>query len=146
MTLPPPPAPERLARLCHAIYDRMRARVYAEAAKRGFPDLRPAHSSLLRHITPDGSRVVQLADRAGMTKQSMAYLAESLMKLGYVAIAPDPSDGRAKLVTLTDRGLNAVATLERLSTEAETAIAAQIGMGEIAALRSGLTDVLNSLR
>lgn len=132
----------RIARLCRSIYEKLRERIYTQAAQQGFPDLRPAHSGLLRHIGADGARVVQLADRAGMTKQSMAYLAESLAQLGYVAVGPDPSDGRAKLVVLTDRGRRAVATLEALSTAAEAAIADALGCDRIAALRTDLAATL----
>lgn len=135
----------RIARLCRSIYEKLRERVYTQAAQQGFPDLRPAHSGLLRHIGADGARVVQLADRAGMTKQSMAYLAESLAALGYVAIGPDPSDGRAKLVVLTDRGRRAVATLEALSTAAEVEIADALGRDRIAALRTDLAATLAAL-
>ena len=74
--LPPPPSGDgqRLAQLFHLAYDRLRTRIYGQARDAGFADLRPAHSSLLRNIDPAGSRVVDLAERAGMTKQSMARL------------------------------------------------------------------------
>lgn len=141
-----PPEGERIAQLCHAIYENMRERVYAGAARRGFEDLRPAHSGVLRHIDVTGSRVVDLADRAGMTKQSMAYLTEGLAGLDYVEIIPDPDDGRAKRVLLTRRGRDAVATLTKLSLEAEAAIAEKIGRKRIEELRDGLREVNTALR
>jgi len=135
------PADERLAQLFRRAYDRMRTRIYAEARELGFVDLRPAHSSLLRNIDPDGSRVIDLAERAGMTKQSMAYLTESLKKLGYVAVGPDPLDGRAKRVTLTSRGEKAVATLARLSRQTEADLADVLGAAEV----SRLFDIMRRL-
>jgi DNA-binding MarR family transcriptional regulator len=140
-----PPEGERVAQLCRAIYEDMRERVYAGAARQGFDDLRPAHSGVLRHIDAEGSRVVDLAERAGMTKQSMAYLTEGLAALDYVEIAPDPGDRRAKRVLLTRRGRDAVATLAKLSLEAEAAIAETIGRGRIEALRNDLRDVKAAL-
>ncbi len=136
---------ERLAQLFHRAYDRLRARIYAQAREKGFADLRPAHSSLLRNIDPDGSRVVDLADRAGMTKQSMAYLTDSLKKLGYVAVGPDPLDGRAKLVTLTDRGEQAVETLAHLSRKAEADLARHLGKAEISSLHDIMRRLLAAL-
>ncbi|MGN6691628.1 MAG: MarR family winged helix-turn-helix transcriptional regulator [Sphingopyxis sp.] len=124
----------------------MRERVYAGAARRGFDDLRPAHSGVLRHIDAAGSRVVDLADRAGMTKQSMAYLTEGLAALDYIEIVPDPDDGRAKRVLLTRRGRDAVATLTTLSLEAEAAIAEKIGRKRIEELRDDLREVNMALR
>ncbi|UKK83995.1 MarR family winged helix-turn-helix transcriptional regulator [Sphingopyxis sp. BSN-002] len=141
-----PPEGERIAQLCRAIYEDMRESVYAGAARRGFDDLRPAHSGVLRHIDAAGSRVVDLAERAGMTKQSMAYLTEGLAALDYVEIGADPGDRRAKRVLLTRRGRDAVATLTKLSLEAEAAIADKIGKGRIEALRKDLRDIKAALR
>jgi MarR family transcriptional regulator, temperature-dependent positive regulator of motility len=33
-----------------------------------------AHTTLLAHLDPDGTRITVLAERAGMTKQSMGQL------------------------------------------------------------------------
>jgi len=142
----PPPEGERIAQLCRVIYENMRRRVYAGAARRGFDDLRPAHSGVLRHIDAAGSRVVDLADRAGMTKQSMAYLTEGLAALDYIQIIPDPDDRRAKRVLLTQRGRDAVATLTKLSLEAEAEIAEKIGRTRIEELRDDLRAVNAALR
>src|ERR1700754_5232266 len=93
-----------LGSLLRRPYEILQVRVYAGLAERGFPDIRPAHSSVFRYIKPDGSRVSDLAELADMTKQRMGYLAANLSDMGYVTIAPDPSDARAKLVTLTEKG------------------------------------------
>lgn len=141
----PPLYDYRLAQLFHRAYDRLRTHVYAAAREEGFADIRPAHSSLLRNIDPAGSRVIDLADRAGMTKQSMAYLTESLRKLGYVTIEPDPDDGRAKRVVLTDRGQAAVSTLARLSREAEDELTGALGKDEVANLYDVMRRLLAAL-
>lgn len=145
MTNSDSPAEERLAQLFRRAYDRMRTRVYREAREQGFADLRPAHSSLLRNIDPEGSRVVDLADRAGMTKQSMAYLTERLAKLGYVEIGPDPDDGRAKRVALTQRGRSAVTILANLSLQIEADLARTLGDEELAHLHHIMRRVLGTL-
>ncbi|MBB6427330.1 MarR family winged helix-turn-helix transcriptional regulator [Sphingopyxis sp. JAI128] len=132
---------ERIAQLCRAIYDNLREQIYAAAAQEGFVDLRPSHSNVLRHLDPAGSRIVDLAVRADMTKQSMAYLTDALAKLDYVEIRPDPTDGRAKLVVLTPRGHDAVATLTRLSLEAEARIATRLGKAKLDAVRDGLAEI-----
>lgn len=145
MAPPPQPGDERLAQLFHAAYERMRTRIYDQARDQGFADLRPAHSAVLRNIDVAGSRVVDLAERAGMTKQSMAYLTDSLEKLGYVAIAPDPDDRRAKRVTLTARGEAAVGTLARLSREAEADLGRHLGKQDLAGLYGAMRRVLDVL-
>ncbi|HEY2048097.1 MAG TPA: MarR family transcriptional regulator [Caulobacteraceae bacterium] len=126
-----------------------RTRVYARLAEAGFPDIRPAHSSLFRNIFAGGSRVSELADRAQMTKQSMAYLADSLAAAGYVTLEPDPTDGRAKLVRLSEKGLLAQEAMVRLSAAIEREFGELIGQKEMADLRRSLerlADRLGALR
>ena len=142
---PPSIGDQRLAQLFHQAYDRLRTKIYGQARDAGFADLRPAHSSLLRNIDPAGSRVVDLAERAGMTKQSMAYLTDSLAKLGYVTVAPDPDDGRAKRVLLTERGKAAVDTLARLSREAEAELTITLGEAEMRRLYDAMRRLVATL-
>jgi hypothetical protein len=87
-----------LGSLLRRPYGALEARAYGGLADRGFSEIRPAHSSVVRHIAASGSRLTDLAARAGMTKQSMAYLVESLARDGFLSVGPDPLDGRAKLV------------------------------------------------
>ena len=74
----------------------------------GFPQ-KPKHSAVFAQISPDGSRLTELARKANMTPQSMAELVDELVDMGYVVRRPDPADGRAKLIVLTKRGRDAVA-------------------------------------
>ena len=59
-------------------------------------------------IDRDGTRISDLARRAGVTKQSMAQATISLEEKGLVRRLADPSDARAKLVVLTDDGWEAL--------------------------------------
>ncbi len=122
-----------------------RARVYARMPAQGFPDIRPAHSSLLRHLSDAGLRVSELAERAQMTKQSMGYLADSLAAAGYVTVEPDPTDRRAKRVRLTDKGREASDTMVRLSAEVERDFARLIGDADMARLRVLLEQLADQL-
>jgi DNA-binding MarR family transcriptional regulator len=122
-----------------------RARVYARMAEAGFRDIRPAHSSLLRNLAEDGSRVSELAERAQMTKQSMSYLADSLAAAGYVTLEPDPTDRRAKRVRLTEKGRAASEAMIRLSAEAEREFGELIGQGEMKRLRRLLERLAEQL-
>lgn len=74
----------------------------------GFPQ-KPKHSAVFAQISPEGSRLTELARRADMTPQSMGELVDELVDMGYVLRRPDPADGRAKLIVLTRRGRDAVA-------------------------------------
>ena len=93
----------------------------------GFEDVRPAHYAVFRFLKPEGSRVTELAEEARMTKQSMGELVIYLEQRGYVERLPDPRDGRAKLVVLTEAGLRWVeAAVERVG-EIEDALAERMG-------------------
>jgi DNA-binding MarR family transcriptional regulator len=130
-----------LGSLLRLPYQELQAAVYGALAKRGFADLRAAHSAVFRHIDADGTRLTTLAERAGMTKQSMAYLVEALTAAGYLAVVADPHDGRAKLVQLTRRGDKAMATLLALSAEFEQRLAERLGATKMARLRALLEEV-----
>ncbi|SMF56996.1 Winged helix DNA-binding domain-containing protein [Tistlia consotensis] len=99
---------------------------------------------MLRHIARDGSRVTELAERARMTKQSMAQLVDALRERGYAELAPDPSDGRAKLVRLTERGWQLHDALVAISREFEADRAREMGEETWRRLR-GLLEELTQL-
>jgi DNA-binding MarR family transcriptional regulator len=73
------------------------------------PDVRRAHVAVFEMLDPGGSRVADLARRARMSRQAMGELVDDLQHLGYVQRRADPSDGRAKLVVLTEKGQAAAA-------------------------------------
>ena len=70
----------------------------------GYPEIRVAHGAVMPNLDPEGTRIVELAARAGMTKQSMGELVDDLEAKGFVERRPDPSDRRAKIVVLTKKG------------------------------------------
>jgi len=134
-TLPVTEQRRTLGALLRLSYEALQREVYGGLAARGFPEIRPAHSAVFRHIGPQGSRLTALAERAGMTKQSMAYLVEGLAAAGHVTSAPDPDDGRARIVRLTARGERVLAALLALSAEAEARVAERIGERRATKLR-----------
>ncbi|MFZ5467290.1 MAG: MarR family winged helix-turn-helix transcriptional regulator [Pseudomonadota bacterium] len=135
----PAPATRTLGALLRLPYRVLAERVYARLGEAGYPEIRPMHSGLLRNIEPGGTRVTTLAERAQMTKQSMSAMVDELVRAGYLSVAPDPADGRAKRVTLTARGIALQATLVRLSTEVEAEFAELIGPDRFAQLKELLT-------
>lgn len=78
-------------------------RAYEAAVAAGATDLTAAQARLLARVAAEGSRLVELADRARVTKQTAGHLVDQLERNGYVERAPDPTDGRARLVRLTPR-------------------------------------------
>jgi DNA-binding MarR family transcriptional regulator len=116
-----------------------------ELAKRvevaGFTDIRPGHGCVFGTIDPEGSRLTDLAERANMTKQSVGEATSDLEQLGYVERVPDPEDGRAKIIRLTERGREAQAIGRRLIDEVEREWAGRYGEERVAALREALEAI-----
>lgn len=135
-----------LGSLLRAAYARLADRLYGDLAAQGYPDIRPAHSAVLRHLPEEGARLTALAAQAGMTKQSMAYLVGYLEEQGYLAQKPDPADGRARVVKLTARGRRLLDTMLQLSADLEARLAAKLGRARIDELRAALAEVESALR
>jgi DNA-binding MarR family transcriptional regulator len=107
----------------------------------GFTDIRPGHGCVFGTIDPEGSRLTDLAQRANMTKQSVGEATNDLEKHGYVERVPDPDDGRAKIIRLTDRGRDAQAIGRELIDDLEGEWAQRYGEERVAALRDALEAI-----
>lgn len=116
-------------------------RVSAGLAAAGFDDLRPAHTAVFQHIDADGSRLTDLAERAQITKQSMGYLVDYLEQHGYLERGPDPSDRRASLIFLTDRGWAQVQAALASIADLENEWTHILGKQQMQQLRRLLTEL-----
>ena len=84
---------------------------------RGFDDIRPVHGFAFARIGADGATVGALAEHLGFTKQAASQLVEELIRKGYVERRPHPSDARARLIVLTDRGWACTRAADRAAAE-----------------------------
>lgn len=76
-----------------------------EMAREVHPDLEPAAYGLLARLGDAGQlRATDLAAYFGVGKATMSRQLRALEALGLIARAPDPDDGRAWLVHLTEEG------------------------------------------
>ena len=108
-----------------------------------FSDLRAGHGCVFGNIDPEsGSRLTELAERALMTKQSVGEVATDLVQRGYVERVADPSDGRAKIIRLTERGREAYILGRQLIDEIERDWAERYGEQRLSALREALEAVV----
>lgn len=63
-----------------------------------------AHIHITRHLAVGGSRLTDLAQSAGMSKQAMGDLVDQCEAWGLVIREPDPHDKRARVVMFTASG------------------------------------------
>ena len=80
-----------------------------------------AHIHITRHLSLEGSRLIDLAQSAGMTKQAMGDLVTQCEAWGLVQRTADLSDARARRIVFTETGLAWLQAFEKavLQTEAE---------------------------
>jgi DNA-binding MarR family transcriptional regulator len=96
---------------------------------------------VLQFLDDAGTRVSVLAERAQMTKQSMAQLVAHLEAHGYVERVPDPADGRAKLVRATARGGEVFAIVRSSIAELDARLDERMGAAKVAQLRALLEEL-----
>jgi DNA-binding MarR family transcriptional regulator len=112
----------------------------------GYDEIRGAHGCVFGNIDPDGMRLTELAELAGMTKQAVGESVSDLERLGYAERAPDPSDGRAKIIRLTERGRAAQRAGFEIIADIERGWAEQFGAKRVSEMRSLLIDILTTPR
>ena len=100
--------------------------------------------AVLQFPGPDGIRPGVLAERAGMSKQAMNQLLESLEGLGYLARSDAPDEGRARVVRLTKRGRAAYAKIHEILRDIEREWSAELGPKHFAQLKELLLRVWDS--
>jgi DNA-binding MarR family transcriptional regulator len=84
---------------------RMRTEVFLEGQPKA-PEIRFPHLQIIGNIVGvDGIRLTDLAAKAGLSLAACSELVNDLQALGYLERQPDPTDGRAKLIRPTKRGL-----------------------------------------
>jgi DNA-binding MarR family transcriptional regulator len=97
-----------------------------------------AHIHITRHLALQGSRLTDLAQRAGMSKQAMGDLVDQCEAWGLVARAPDPLDTRARLVRFTPTGLAWLQAFKDAVSQAEAEFRLEIGKDIAAVVMIGL--------
>jgi len=131
-TYPPRPLPALLAQVKNIAVKTM----FTRMSDAGFPDVREGHGCVFGFIDLEhGSRLTDLAERSGLTKQAVGEAVAELERKGYAERVPDPGDGRAKIIKLTDRGMEACLTGRRLFAEIEQEWAEEFGEELLEGLR-----------
>lgn len=115
------------------------------ASRRRGPRLRRSHTALFPHIDLEGTRVSDLADRVGVSKQAVSQLLDDLEAAGVVARTKDPGDARAKRVVFTERGRAGLLEGLQLLRELEAELALGIGQAAMRDLRAALLAILADL-
>lgn len=114
--------------------------------ERGYGDLRPMHLLVIERLSISQTRATELAENIGLTKQATGQILDRMEELGYVERVPDPADGRAKIVQLTDRGRQAARSLRSNAEETDEYWSEVLGPARYRQLRSALASLIGASR
>lgn len=112
-------------------------------ALRGHREVRPSYGSVLLPLwESDGLRIGRLADRARLSKQTMTTLVRLCERDGLVTTTRDPTDGRATLVSLTERAHSFGAIAGEVVAELEREVERRLSPAGSRALAEALEEVM----
>jgi DNA-binding MarR family transcriptional regulator len=124
-----------------ALADELQRRLATE----GFEDSRFADGVIFQHLISGPLTISTLAERLEVTQQAASKSVADLQKRGYLRRDPDPTDARARLVVLTDRGDAVIAAARKHRAALDLELRATLGADRIESARQLLIDTLNHL-
>ena len=111
-------------------------------AREGFPEVRASYGSVLLPLfEEDGLRMGEIAHRARLSKQTMTTMVRLAERDGLVKRRPDPADGRATRVHLSDKGRRLKPVAERTLAELERLADTAVGPRAIRAAEKALSEL-----
>ena len=114
-------------------------RIIDAVRRAGYTDLTVAQGRIAARIGPNGTRLSELAEQAQVAKQTATVLVDRLERAGYVERTVDPSDGRARLVRIADRGAEVILVARAEEARIEAEWAEHLGERRMRQLREALT-------
>ena len=134
------------SQLLRSPYQALLTKLYARLATAGFSYTSPSWGhNIFFYLREGGLRLTELAERANTTKQAMRYNVNQLEAQGYVERVPDPTDGRAKIIRLTELGWEARRVGDEIMASIEGECTRQLGeprMRQFEGLIKEVTSVL----
>jgi DNA-binding MarR family transcriptional regulator len=97
-----------------------------------------AQARLVARIGEHGSRLTDLAEQAQVTKQSAGFLVDQLERAGYVERVADPSDARARLIRISESGMQVCAIARKVERDVLREWRRHLGAERFAAMQEGL--------
>ena len=108
----------------------------ANLAARG--NLSASHVHVTRHLAIGGSRLTDLAQQAGMSKQAMGKLVDQCEAWGLVTREADGRDARARRIRFTSAGEAWLLAMQQAVAQAEAELRTAVGADVAAVIAIGL--------
>ena len=116
--------------------------LHAELARRGHPDMRPAHGFALQAIGFGGATATDTGRRLGVSKQAAGKTIDRLEELGYVHRSGDDTDRRRKLARLTPRGIEALGLSAMIFDDIRARWEGTLGAARLADMETSLRTMI----
>lgn len=113
----------------------------AHVTAQGFDDQGRSDGFVFRTLNDGPTTITRLAERLEISKQGAGQIVDDMERRGYVERRPDPSDARAKLLHLTERGEAALSTARKFHQAYERRLRKRFGDEAIDTLRGVLTEM-----
>ena len=115
--------------------------------KSGHSGLSARHLSVFENLDFEGTNIVTLANRAGVTKQAMSKLVKEVNTEGYVNVKTDQRDSRVVIVSFSEKGIDFLTVLRReiQLTKAHLNDTGIISQEESTSMINGLQKLLSYL-
>lgn len=134
-----------LGRLLLRAYRAFSSRAIDRLTARGYQGIAPAHTVLLTNVEAEGSRLSELAQRIGVSRQAAGNLVSAMEERGYLSRRIDPTDRRAVIVSLTEPGWALMEDIVQVKAELEAESTTALGPERMKAFREGLIGLLDHL-
>ncbi|MGZ0152176.1 MarR family winged helix-turn-helix transcriptional regulator [Kribbella sp. WER1] len=112
-----------------------------QLAAQGYEDQGRSDGFVFRTLADGPTTITRLAERLEITKQGAGQIADDMVRRGYVERRPDPTDARARLLHLTDRGHATLSAARRFHRDYERRLRKRLGDDAVDALRDVLTEM-----
>jgi DNA-binding MarR family transcriptional regulator len=102
-----------LARLVRTIERHITNQISRELQIHGYHSVSARHLQVFEHLDTEGVSIIQLAQRAGISKQAMSKMVKEVAHEGFVHVVTDDRDNRVQLVNVTEKGAGLIVDIRR---------------------------------
>jgi DNA-binding MarR family transcriptional regulator len=120
-------------------YQQFVSELHDDLGERGFDDLARSDGYVFRALAAESLTTSALAERLGISKQGAGQMVDDMTRRGYLQSRPDPTDGRARLLELSERGRAALAAAREFPRRYEQRLARRHGRAHVDTVRAVLT-------
>lgn len=129
-------SPPLIGRLMHSAYKYIADVANDFMKENGFPELRASEIGVFVNISLEGSSIIELVEKLGISKQAISQNIKKLKKENFVNSEVHPDDSRSILITFTDKGLDALIAWKKLTMHLDNKLIEKLSATKLEELKS----------